>query len=365
VGLAAFAVEAVRFSVKVKSFSGLASFKWASLALSKYLTLTLFPLHMSVERSTSLAPGQSHPGSLAAIVCIVLAFGYAVLRRRDHPVLLGGLTWFLICIAPFVVLTNYQGLAERFAYLASIGIVVAIIAICSIPTQPRLRNALAVIVALWAVWNLYRTTTRVADWADPVQLFAHSIQATPQSPSLHYNLAYSQKVKGDLHAALDEYQRTLQLDSNYPHAYASLGDVYLQLGSFSDAQGAYKQALAQAPDDIVTLINSGTANQSLGAMSEAETNYQRVLQLDSSNSAAHVNLGVLYMKENRSNDAAQQFTIAIDQKTKDPIPYFNLAVLYQQSGRPDQALALYKKVLELKPNDEDTLENIKLLEQTH
>ncbi len=365
VALAAFAVEAVRFSVKVKSFSGLASFKWAGLAFSKYLALTLFPLRMSVERSTFFSPGQSHSWSLAAVVCFVIAFGYAVLRRRNHPALLGGLTWFLICIAPFVVLTNYQGLAERFAYLASIGIVLAIIAVCSIPNQPLLRNFLAGIIVLWAVWNLYRTITRVADWADPVQLFAHSLQATPQSPSLHYNLAYSQKVKGDLHAALDEYQRTIQLDSNYPHAYASLGDVYLQLGSFIDAQTAYKQALAQAPDDIVTLINSGTADQSVGAMSEAETSYQRVLQLDPSSSAAHVNLGVLYMKENRSNDAAQQFTIAIDQKTKDPIPYFNLAVLYQQSGHPAQALALYKRVLELKPNDEDTLANIKLLEQTH
>jgi protein O-mannosyl-transferase len=228
VGLAAFAVEAVRFSVRVKSFSGIASFKWAGLALSKYLTLTLFPLRMSVERSTSLTPGQSHPWLLAAIVCFVLTFGYAVLRRRNHPTLLGGLAWFLICIAPFVVLTNYQGMAERFAYLASIGIVVAIIAVCSIPNQLRLRNVLAGVVTLWAVWNLYRTATRAADWADPVQLFAHSLQATPQSPSLHYNLAYSQKVKGDLHTALNEYQRTIQLDSNYPHAYASLGDVYLQ-----------------------------------------------------------------------------------------------------------------------------------------
>jgi tetratricopeptide (TPR) repeat protein len=301
----------------------------------------------------------------AAIVFFVLVFGYAVLQRRNHPALLGGLIWFTVCIAPFVVLTNYQGLAERFAYLASIGIVAAIVAVCSIPNQPRLRNVLAGFVAVWAVWNLYRTTTRVADWSDPVRLYTNSLQATPQSPSLHYNLGYSLKARGDLHAALDQYQRTLQLDSNYPRASASLGDVYLQLGSFGAAQAAYKQALALAPDDIVTLLNSGTVDQSIGAMSEAEANYQRVLQLDPSSTAAHVNLGVLYMKEKRSNDAAHQFAIAIDQKTKDPIPYFDLAVLFQQSGRSDQALALYKRVLELKPNDEDTLENIKLLGQTH
>src|SRR5258705_1290342 len=118
--LAAFGVELLRLGVGVKSFSALASVKWASLALWKYLVLTLFPLHMSVERSTSISLSQSHPWLPAEILCILLLIAYAVLRRRNNPALLGGLTWFAICIAPFAVLMNYQGLAERFTYLASI-----------------------------------------------------------------------------------------------------------------------------------------------------------------------------------------------------------------------------------------------------
>jgi Flp pilus assembly protein TadD len=363
--LAAIGVELLRFLVGVKSFSALASVKWASLALWKYLVLTLFPLHMSVERSTSISLSQSHPWLPAEILCIVLLIAYAVLRRRNNPALLGGLTWFAICIAPFVVLMNYQGLAERFTYLASIGIVAAMIALCSIPSQPPFRNLLMMFVAVWGVWNIYRTTVRVVDWSDPVRLYRNSLQATPQSPSLWYNLAFSLRQRGDLDEALTDYQHVLQLDKSYPNAYASLGDVYLQLGSFSAAQAAYKQALAQTPEDIAVLLDSGAAYQSAGAMREAETSYQRVLQIDPANSAAHVNLGVLYLSEKRSNEAADQFRMAIDLKTKDPVPYYDLAVLYQQSGQADLALVLYKKVLELKPNDEDTLANLKILGQAH
>jgi len=363
--LAVIGVELLRLRVGVKSFSAFASVKWASLALWKYLLLTLFPLRMSVERSTSISPGQSHPWLLAEILCIVLVFGYAVLRRRNNPALLGGLTWFAICIAPFVVLMNYQGLAERFTYLASIGIVAAIIALCSIPTQPPFRNLMMMFVAVWGAWNLYRTTVRVVDWSDPVRLYQNSLQATPQSPSLWYNLAFSLRQRGDLDQALTDYQHVLQLDRTYPNAYASLGDVYLQLGSFSAAQAAYQQALAQAPQDIAVLLNSGAAYQHAGAMREAEISYRRILQIDPATSAAHVNLGVLYLSEKRSNEAADQFRIAIELKTKDPVPYYDLAVLFQQRGQVDLALALYKKVLELKPNDEDTLENMKIIGQAH
>jgi Flp pilus assembly protein TadD len=355
----------LRLGVGVKSFSALASVKWASLALWKYLVLTLFPLHMSVERSTSISPGQSNPWLAAEILCIVLLLAYAVLRRRNNPALLGGLTWFAICIAPFVVLMNYQGLAERFTYLASIGIVAAIIALCSIPGQPRFRNLLMMFVAVWGVWNIYRTSVRVVDWSDPVRLYRNSLQATPQSPSLWYNLAFSLRQRGDLDEALTDYQHVLQLDRSYPNAYASLGDVYLQRGSFSAAQAAYKEALAQTPKDIAALLNSGAAYQSAGATREAETSYQRVLQIDPASSAAHVNLGVLYLSEKKSNEAAHQFAMAIELKTKDPVPYYDLGVLFQQSGRADLALALYKKVLELKPNDEDTLANMTIIAQAH
>jgi protein O-mannosyl-transferase len=363
--LAAISVETLRFTIGVKTFSAVASLKWAALALRQYVVLTFFPLHMSVERSTTISLSQPHRWLIVAMLCFVLALSYAIIHRRHHPALLAGLTWFAICIAPFCLLMNYQGFAERFAYLASIGIVAAVIAACFIPSQSRLRNLLMMFVAVWGVWNLYRSAARLADWADPVRLYRTSLQASPQSPSLRYNLAFSLRERGDLHGALTEYNRVLQMDKNYPHAFASLGDVYLQLDSFEAAQAAYKQALLQNPKDTAVLLNSGAAYQSAGAWSEAETTYQRVLQLDPASSAAHVNLGVLYLNQKRSNDAAHQFAMAIDLKTKDPVPYYDLAVLFQQAGRGDLALVLYKKVLELKPNDEDTLKNIKILGQVH
>jgi tetratricopeptide (TPR) repeat protein len=365
VGLAEGAVAAWRFSLGVKTFSAIATLKWASLAMRQYVVFTLLPLHMSVERSTTLSQGQANRWLFVAIACLALTFGYGALRRKSAPALFIGLTWFAICIAPFCLVMNYQGVAERFAYLASIGMVIAVVAVSSLPPQPMMRRILVVIVLIWGLWNVSRATMRVADWADPVRLYQSSLLANPQSSALHYNLAFSLNQRGDLQEALEEYRRVLQIDRKNAKAYASIGDVYLQLKSFSAAHAAYEKALALHPDDPAVLLNIGAAYQSAGAMGQAETAYQRVLQIDPANSPAHVNLGVLYLKEKRSNDAAHQFAIAIDLKTKDIVPYYDLAVLLEQAGRTDLAVVLYKKILEFKPTDEDTLRNMDRIEQSH
>ena len=364
--LAGCGVEAVRFSIGVKSFSGLATPAWAGLAFWEYLRLAIVPVHMSVERSTTISLSQPHPWLVIELACSIAVVAAAILYRKKNPALgsifLGGLLWFALCVAPFCLVMNYQGIAERFDYAASLGIALAIVVACSLAPQPHLRKGLILCAAAWSLWNLYRTSVRVADWSDPVRLYTSSLQATPLSPLIHYNLAVCLRERGDLQGALAEYQRTLEIDRHYPNGLAALGDVYLDLKSFTTAQTIYQQALMQNPNDTAVLLNSGAAYQGSGESANAEAVYQRILQINPQSSDAHVNLGVLYSSERRQTDAMHQFAMAIDLKTKDITPYYDLAVLFQQAGRGDLALALYKKVLELKPDDEDTLKNIRILQ---
>ena len=358
-----FGVESLRLYVGVKGLSGGFYPKWTALALFKYVAMTLLPINMSLERSTSIAPAQPHSMLLIALACFVGVVAFAILRRRQTPELASGLAWFLICIAPFCLLINYQGVAERFTYLAGIGLVAAIVAACFMPVHPQVRRFLFTGLGVWCLWNVYRTSVRVADWSDPVRLYRASLEATPLSPLVHYNLAFSLRERGDTQEALKEYQNALDINPAYPHGYSSLGDVYLKLDQFDLAQAAYRRALAQNSKDTEVLLNSGAAFQGAGQKTAAELMYLRVLQIDPNSSAAHVNLGVLYQGENRLNDAMHQFATAIDMHSKDIVPYYDLGVICQQAGRPDLAMNMYRKVLELKPDDEDTLRNVGLIQR--
>ena len=57
-----------------------------------------------------------------------------------------------------------------------------------------------------------------------------------------------------------------------------------------------------------------------------------------------------------------QFAIAIDLKSQDIVLYDNLGAILQKTGRPDLAMVLYKKALDIKPGDQDTLQNIQLIQ---
>ena len=109
----------------------------AGLALCHYVALALLPIHMSLERSTSINLNQSHPWLMFALLALVIALILAVIFRRSDPALLFGLGWFAICIAPFCLFQNYQGIAERFVYLPSLGIAATLVALCTSTNAPK------------------------------------------------------------------------------------------------------------------------------------------------------------------------------------------------------------------------------------
>jgi tetratricopeptide (TPR) repeat protein len=333
----------------------------------RYVGLIALPVRMSVERSTSTPstpPGGafSVSAALALVAALALGAGVFVLRRRV-PVASAGTAWMAICLLPFCgVLLTYQGMAERFAYVASLGFALALVAGCARIERQSWRVAGLGLAACWVAWSGWRVAARAGDWSDPVRLYRSSLEATPRSPALAYNLGFSLRSKGDLAGALAAYQRALELQPGYSHAYASIGDIYLQQGRFAEAQRAYQQSLAADPKDVQVLLNSGVAYEKAGLTAEAEKTFQAAIPLAPHDAGPRVDLGTLYLQEQRWNDAASQFVHAIDTNTADPTPYYDLAVLLQRAGKNDLALALYKKVLELRPNDADALENMKRLQ---
>jgi protein O-mannosyl-transferase len=359
---AALGWRGLEYALHVQSATALGSVWPVGLFFWRYVGLIALPVHMSVERSTS-TPGGGFSG--VAVVALLAAIGLgavAFLLRRRLPVMSAGAAWMGICLLPFCgMLSIYQGMAERFAYIASVGFALAVVGACAMVEQKNWRVAGLSVAALWVAWSGWRVVVRVGDWSDPVRLYRSSLLATPQSPALAYNLGFSLRQKGDLTGALEGYRKALELEPGYPHADASVGDIYLQQGRFAEAQRAYQRSLSADPGDVEVLLNSGVAYEKAGLLVEAERTFQKAIPLAPGNTAPRVDLGTLYMQQQRWNDAASQFVHAIDTNTEDPTPYYDLAVLLQRAGKNDLALALYKKVLQLKPNDTDALENMRRL----
>jgi Flp pilus assembly protein TadD len=327
----------------------------------KYLGWMVLPVHMSVERSTDTPPPGWSGYALAAWLSLALACAVLTVGYRKIPKSPIGFAWMGIGLLPFCGLVFiYQGMAERYTYVASIGLALIVVVIAA-ESPIRLRPFAFALIAIWVSWGVYRLETRISDWSDAARLFEHSLQATPRSAKLHYNLGAVLEQRKDFAQASAEYNETVALEPHYEPALAGLGNVDLNLGKAREASQMFQEALQLKPDDVKAVTNYGTALQLLGEIDAAKTQYQRAISLAPDDDKAYCDLGVLLFRDGDADAAILQFNQAAKINPSDPTPLFNLAAIYQKSGRPDLAVKLYERVLQLSPGDPDAISALQSL----
>ncbi|MGA7409278.1 MAG: tetratricopeptide repeat protein [Bryobacteraceae bacterium] len=388
--------DALRQMAGAQLSSGRALLPAVGAIFAKYLYWMVLPLHMSLERSTSLP--RAEPLFMFVASGLLLVFFVSLIPfRRKLPAVAAGLVWLSIALLPFCGLIHlYQGMAERYTYLASMGLAFVVVALAwQLRPRPALYRLAAGIICLWVLWGAWRLNARVLDWRDEETLYRTSLEATPASSILLYNLgvvaaeagrsddaaAYYRRAlalnpryasaalnlgnvlrsQGHLAEAIAQYQAAITLDPKSPDAWMNLGNVYLETGSTKNARTAYQQAISLKPNNVEAFINLGVVSQQMGDYAAAKQNYERAIAIDPSQPASYCDFGALLLRQGDHEAATRQFLRAIE---VDPIyapAYFDLGVLYEQTGHPELAKPMYERALQLKPDYEHARANLEKL----
>ena len=313
-----------KFAVGTRTGYGDRTLWSVGLKFWKYIQFISFPIHMSPESSSAVPANTFSPIAFIAWAALIGLVVTAFLLRKRAPSVAAGLAVLLLGLLPYCGFVYiYQGMAERFTYLAAIGFVLAVVT-SGMLAKPLQRRVLLGCLAVWAAWGAWRVTARVQDWQEPIALFRNSLATTPRS-------AYLEK---------------------------DLGDVYKAQGELQEALTEYKKSLSITLDDPKTILNYATTLEQTGDKSQAEVQYRRVTEFLPRDSAAYVDLEELYIEEGRLDEAIAMYKQAIAINPNDASAYFDMGVMFQQRGQDREALAFYKKVLTLEPGDPDTLENL-------
>jgi tetratricopeptide (TPR) repeat protein len=116
----------------------------------------------------------------------------------------------------------------------------------------------------------------------------------------------------DPNAAIDTFQRAVELDANNPYAFRMLGYSYMTVGDLAAAEKNVKHSVDLAPQDAKSQLLLATIYYRLGRKAEAESHFKASI-------------------------------------TADPLPsdpYYNLALICSRSKRLDQAKDYYQQALE-------------------
>ncbi len=99
------------------------------------------------------------------------------------------------------------------------------------------------------------------------------------------------------------YRRALAADPAHADAHVNLGRLLHEAGDVEGARAEYAAALALRPADAIAAFNLGCALEDLGRSALAVTAYEQALEVDARCADAHHNLALLHERAGRAREA--------------------------------------------------------------
>jgi len=341
-------------------------------ALAFYLWKTVLPLDLCVDYGrtpqVAMATGWGYLAWLVPVGWLALAFR----NRRARPLAwLGGLLFVVFLLptsglVPFAY-QAYSTVADRYAYLALLGaglVLADLVALLDLRSPAfATRGAVVLLGALAA-----RAFGQGGYWLTSADLLRHTIAVNPAAAFAYNNLGDAELARGELPAALADYQASAHHDPGRAKAYINLAEVYTALDRPAEAAAEIaraQQAPHRTPDDLSNLgvvlmkmneperglqalgaavaadpasptylFNQANALSAAGKLAEAEVAFRRCIQLAPSLVGAHTGLGIVLAETGRLPDAAAEFRAALALRPDDAAALDDLRRAERMLQRP-------------------------------
>jgi protein O-mannosyl-transferase len=332
----------------------------ALISYARYLRNVLWPADLAIFYPH---PGQWPPGKVLLAGGLILGLSVLVWAgRRRAPFLLMGWLWYCGTLVPVsqVVQTGGHGMADRYTYLPSIGLLMLMILGAHELTRGWRYRVLALAVAGNAaiVLCLALTWQQIAFWKDSEVLFRHAAAVTENNYLAHYNLGVALDDKGQTDKAIGHYQEALRLKPAYADIYYNLGLAFGKKGQLDEAISQLQEAIRLNPDHFQAHNNLGVAFGMKGQTDKAIHQYQEAIRLNPDCADAHYNLGVILGRNGRLDEAISQFVETIRLSPDHFQAHNNLGSVLYQRGGTGEAIRQFQEALRLKPDYAEARRNL-------
>ena len=273
-------------------------------AIVHYTKLSIMPTELTVYHqffiSDSLAEWAPFLGLLAGLSLAVL---FAFLLRTNW-IASFGCAWFFITLFPTLAVPLNLAVNDHRLYLAVLGPVITLTALCK---DRRFAIGAVAVAVLFGVLSVKQDVV----WQDELSLWDHAATRAPLMPEAHYNLAVEYHDAGDLHSARSSYEAAVGLDATYAEAHANLASIYRAAGELEKAESALNAALQSEPELPGALNSLGLLLMDRGQLERAEQVFLQILAADPDVAEAHFNLGLIYRDQGKKDLAVEYLKRAI------------------------------------------------------
>ena len=292
----------------------------ALVSYAKYLLLAFWPNDLAVYypyTGTDIPAWQI----IGAALLLVAITAFCFFQRKIRPYLIVGWLWFLGTLVPVIGLVQVGGqtMADRYFYIPSIGLFIAIVfGLANIAERRRVAPWLSAAIANVVLLVLATlTNAQIHRWSDSFTLFKHALTVVPPSVAVEDSLGLAMHKNGQLDEAAAHFERALQIK----------------------------------PDDYISLLSMGVTRFYQGRVPEAIEYAQAAIRSQADAPKAHNLLGMALAKQNRNEAALDEVRRASELAPKDADIRNDLGLALARLGRIPEAIDQFHEALRLDPNN--------------
>lgn len=284
-------------------------------------------------------------------------------------------------------------ISERYTYLSYLGLFfILAMHINDFLNKDSLKkygNILLAYTTLLAIFCCFTSFKQAQIWKNTETFWSDVIKTYGEVPAVHGAFSsranfYSEKKQYD--KALVDFNKAIELNSNYANSYMNRGNVYRNMGKHPEAIKDFNKALELDSENALTYLNRGNSYFSLGKNDSAIIDYNKSLSIDSitnpkgyGNRAsalfqlgkldlavkdlnkaiamdpdyadAYLNRGVVYSVNNKFDLAIQDYTQYIRFEKTNPQAYNWRGIAYKNIQKFDDALANFNTAIQINSNN--------------
>jgi tetratricopeptide (TPR) repeat protein len=289
-------------------------------AISFYLIKLFVPFGLSAMHYFPVkSTGGFLPWEYYLSLPFVLFIVWLIMRKtsfRKETVF--GVFFFLIAISVMLQILSVGSAitSERYTYVAYIGLFLVLYYWMEDLVRKQYQNIIIGVVSVFIIVFSVQTYARVGVWKNSEILFSNIIEKYPDVYLTYWMRGNFRNTMNQQQGALEDYNKTIELNPTYEDAY----------------------------------FNRGVVNDLLGYKKSAIEDYNKSIKLKANYPDAFDNRGWVYFQLKDTTKAIADYYKAIELKPNYAEAYNNLGWAYSGLGRSDSALANYDKALKYAPD---------------
>jgi len=209
--------------------------------------------------------------------------------------------------------------------------------------------------------------------ASTYQILKEAADKDTYNAKAQYDAGFEAHSTGNIAEAVTYYRKAIALDPKMTDAYANLGAALISQKDYTEALEILNKAAQLDPSndkvqklisDIKEVQKGSSYDEALalhqqGKVKEAIMAYKNAIAEAPNNPEIYINLGAAYQSIKNYDLAIQQYRKAISLDPKSSLAYFYLGTTLHAKNNISEAIANYNKALELDPDNSQIKDSLK------